>query len=200
MRRCESCNRPLRDPQSRELGYGPGCWARLSHLERTAVRDRLALAAEADGDPVPSVAARSAASATGAERTTRTTRSQRAAGRAHAARDVQAAASGTAVASATPAPAPCPPRRSDSALAVIAAWTVGLLTVLGLAMFWQWVLLGAGVVAGLAVTGLLIERVQERRLAAESAPTLVRSVAREADELATAVGSRTVPTTPSGAL
>lgn len=30
MRRCGLCNRPLRDRESVQLGFGPACWARLS--------------------------------------------------------------------------------------------------------------------------------------------------------------------------
>jgi hypothetical protein len=184
MRRCESCNRPLKDPASRELGYGPGCWARLTHIDRAAVRERLRVEAEAADDAARRARTRVAATAsTGATAET-----------------VPTASTVPSLAEATPPPEPCPPQRSDSVLAMAAAWTVGLLTVLGLLMFWQWVLLGAGVVTGLAVTGLLIEHVQERRHAAEDAPRLVRSVAREAEDIATAVGSRTVPTTPSGAM
>jgi hypothetical protein len=187
MRRCESCNRPLRDPESLQRGYGPGCWAALTHIERAAVRHRLAMEAETVGEPAHRAWARpstSAAGATDAADAGPVVRSGRVA----------------SVLSAAPAPEPCPPERSDSALAVAAAWIVGLLTLLGLLLFWQWVLLGIGVVTGMAVTGLLIERVQERRQAVEPAPGLVRSVAREAEDIATAVGSRTVPTTPSGAM
>jgi hypothetical protein len=39
--RCGSCHRPLRDPGSIALGYGPGCWARLSTTARAvALADR----------------------------------------------------------------------------------------------------------------------------------------------------------------
>jgi hypothetical protein len=173
MGRCGSCNRPLRDPQSIRLGYGPGCWARLGYAERTAVR--ASLAESAIDSPRPSPAERD-----------------------------------TLVTATTPAPEPCPPERSDSALAVIAAWTVGLILVLALVLFWRWFLLGLGIVAATAVTGLLVEHVRERRLVleqlrerglpADGPPMLVRSVARERDEIAPSIGSRSVPTTPSGAL
>jgi hypothetical protein len=39
--RCGSCHRPLRDPGSIALGYGPGCWARLGTTARAiALADR----------------------------------------------------------------------------------------------------------------------------------------------------------------
>jgi hypothetical protein len=34
--RCGRCNRPLKDAASRDLGFGPGCWQRLSSTERAA--------------------------------------------------------------------------------------------------------------------------------------------------------------------
>ena len=166
MSRCESCNRPLRDPRSIELGFGPGCWARLAHTERAAVRASLHVESAGSDDatqPAP-------------------------------------AGLSTQVASPVPAPAPRPPQRSDSALAVLASWVVGLLVVLALVLFWRWLLVGIGIVGAAAVSGLLIEHVQERRLAAARRPARERPVAREADEIAPAVGSRTVPTTPSGAI
>jgi hypothetical protein len=92
----------------------------------------------------------------------------------------------------TPVPTPRPPQRSDSALAVMASWVVGLVTVLALVMFWQWVLLGLGLMGATAATGLLVEHLQERRLAAEGSPALVQAVSRKTAELGEAVraGSR----------
>jgi hypothetical protein len=170
MSRCGSCNRPLRDARSIELGFGPGCWARLGFTEREAVRASLRVAAE----------------------------------EAEATRPAPVGSS-TLVASAAPAPDPAPPERSDSALAVVASWVVGLTLVLALLLFWRWLLLGIGIMGATAATGLLIEHLQERRIAIGRMPTpnlprLVRSVSREADEIATAVGSPTRRTTPSGAL
>jgi hypothetical protein len=173
MSRCGSCNRPLRDARSIELGFGPGCWARLDYTEREAVRARLRLAAEA------------------AER-------RRPAPEATAPR----------VAAVTAPPEPAPPQRSDSVLATLAAWAVGLTLVLALILFWRWLLVGIGILGATAMAGLLIERLQERGVAIPGLPKLVRSVSREADEIAatmgprpsTAVGSRSMPTTPTSAM
>jgi hypothetical protein len=173
MSRCGSCNRPLRDSRSIELGFGPGCWARLDYTEREAVRARLRAAAEV----------------------------------AKATRPAQVGPAAM-IASATPAPDPAPPQRSDSALAVIGAWVVGLTLVLGLFLFWKWLLIGAGLLAATAVSGLVIEHLQERRIATGAVPRLLRSVSREADGLASAmgarsanaVGSRSMPTTPTSAV
>jgi hypothetical protein len=56
--RCGSCHRPLRDPGSVELGYGPGCWARLSTTARAvALADREATTESGPEPPPPPIAA-----------------------------------------------------------------------------------------------------------------------------------------------
>jgi hypothetical protein len=155
MRRCGSCNRPLRGTRSVRLGYGPNCWDRLDEAERTAVFARL--------------------------------RAENAARRRIA-----------ELAATAPTPVPRPPQRSDSPLAIILAWSTGLLAVLAVVALWRWLLLGIGLLVATAVAGLVIERVQERRLAAERPLRIVRPYPREGDVPAPRMGTRTVPTTPSG--
>jgi hypothetical protein len=157
MSRCGSCNRPLRDPRSVELGFGPGCWERLHPVERAMVQASLESATP------------SAFGAAGVAPEDR-----------------------PSLAGVGPMPTPRPPQRSDSALAVLGSWAVGLVTVLALVMFWQWLLIGLGLMAATAATGLLVERIQERRVAAEGAPALMQAVSRRKDEIgeAVAAGSR----------
>lgn len=51
--RCGLCQRPLRDPASIELGFGPDCWSRL---DATARRSVLEARPDAAGVAVPALA------------------------------------------------------------------------------------------------------------------------------------------------
>ena len=164
MSRCGLCNRPLRDAGSIELGFGPGCWGRLSATERASAIAARGSTAHADLhpgmsrgsqglDPLRAVTAvpgtESAATADGVDRPTHGP-------------DAPSQAGTAAI-----VPPSAVPRRSTSPLAVVASWTIVLLAVFVLLEYWRWVLTGVTFVTTVAAVGLLVERYQQGRATRE---------------------------------
>jgi hypothetical protein len=162
--RCGLCNRPLRDAGSIELGFGPGCWGRLSATERAsaiAARGSTGHADQPPGttrgskglDPLRAVTAvpgtEAPATADGVDRPTQGS-------------DAPSRAGAGAI-----VPTSVVPRRSTSPLAVVASWTIVLLAVFVLLEYWRWVLMGVTFVTTVAVIGLLVERYQQGRATRE---------------------------------
>jgi hypothetical protein len=150
-RRCGSCNRPLKDPGSIELGYGPGCWSRLSTTARAIALTGGGGVAESSHAP-PLVPVQTATSV------------------APDATPSENAAPAASPAGATTATRSQPPPRSTSPLAVVASWTIVLLAVYVLLEHWRWVLAGVALVAATASVGLLVEHVQRRRAEGHGPP------------------------------
>ena len=163
MSRCGLCNRPLRDATSVELGFGPGCWDRLSATARAAALAERDLA-------TPAVPLTGRSDATDAEDAPALVGGPAA--------DVSPAATGGPDGVDRPEPRPrghrlegpsstAPPgatsRRRGPVTAVVLAWAVVLLALYVLIEYWRWVLGGVLLVALVAAIGLGIEARQRRR-------------------------------------
>lgn len=72
----------------------------------------------------------------------------------------------------------------------MASWVAGLLTVLALVMFWRWLLLGLGLMGASVATGLLVERLRVRRLAADGPSAPARALSRSRHAIGEVVTAR----------
>jgi hypothetical protein len=138
VRRCGLCNRPLRDRESIELGFGPTCWHRLSVVAGPTRPPTASVPRALNGSGPPVVGPEEAQAAPDSPR------------------------GGTP--GGVPVMRSTQEVRSDAApVAVAFGWLVVVAAMLALVEYWRWVLVGLAVLVGVAVLGVLLEWLQARR-------------------------------------